>query len=172
MHVFVDVWNYTEGMKAIAIFQDLVLSEETEARYLEVCFVLHDFLDTSDELVKIGSDYEYLSVVDLVNVTELNPNWSSDGRSLCFTGNISRTECQATIRSISYMHTAKNPSPGIRRLQVSVTNDIGVQSDEYSVKLKVVGVNDKPVLFYEDGANLSIVQFHPEGKAFFVVTQY
>ena len=127
------VLNYSEGSGNLQITNSLTVSDVDNAN-----------MDSA--VVKIAANYKS-DEDSLVFASQngISGNWNSANGILTLTGNATKANYQAALRSIKYINTSNNPSPDARIVDFYV-NDGTVNSDTVSRQINITSENNAPVL--------------------------
>jgi hypothetical protein len=134
-------FNFTEGDNATRVIPNAVVVDfDPQDMIARAEIVLLDPLD---------GQYEWISIQDYYSLALSMPN----DFSIVLIGNASSHNYTTALRSLTYQHTGDNPTTGTRSINIRVTDVAGDTSDNSTVEIYVIPVNDPPVLSFDVDSN-------------------
>ena len=136
--------TFIEGSQAVAAVSETELSitdvDSKDLESAEIRFISRP--DGSEEIVFISSFPEF----------ELENNGSSYILSHKVLDSAPIAEFQSVLRTLKYLNTAEEPSPGLHTLQVTVFDGKANSSPAY-ISIDVIGTNDPPYVDLDSNSN-------------------
>ncbi len=146
----------------------LIFTENDTAKIITNTIEITDVDDTNIDSAVVLISRNYRKNQDSLNFTNqigITGLWIADSGKIKLTGSASLMNYQSALRCIKYLNTSEAPDTSTRKLSF-VINDGDVDSDTLKREIKIISVNDAPVLSGIEDTNL----IYTEGETGIQVT--